>query len=276
MSTLCDGLHLRGSAHPYEQIDAVNFSTLKECAKSPKHYRWALENQRATTNALRRGSLTHTAILEPDRMPIDYAVWDGERRGKAWKAFAAGNCDRDVVTLKEYELALRLRDAVHADPVASELVRGGVREPTLLWHDRDTRMRCKGRPDLVHDDHVIVDLKTTACARPFEFGRSVAKYGYHIQAAFYSDGYERVVIREPRYVIVAVESVEPHDVIVYEVDEGAIGPGRDEYARLLRTVKDCQEQDVWPGYAGGMRLRLELPPWARDEDDGIEGLGLEM
>lgn len=273
---LADGMHLRGSAYGYEYIDAINYSTLKECARSPKHYRHALLNRKPATDSMRRGSLVHTAVMEPDRLPLDYAFFLGERRGKVWSEFKEHNKDRAIVTEKEYEVALRIRDAVRGDAVAGPLVDGGLREPTLLWHDDASGLRCKGRPDLVRDDHVIVDLKTTRCAREFEFARDVAKYSYHVQAAFYSDGYQHIVMKEPRYCIVAVESVEPYDVVVYDLTETVLGPGRDEYVRLLSMVRRCREDDVWPGYALGCPMRLELPPWARTDENDIDGLGLEF
>ena len=276
--TLCDGMYLRGSSVVYETIDAINYSTLKECAKSPRHYQHALQSRKPASYTMRRGSLVHTAVLEPDRLPLDYVVWDGDRRGNAWKEFKEANAGREIVTSSEYEVAIRIRDSVRGDVVAGPIVSAvGVREPTLIWTDESTGLRCKGRPDLVLDDHAIVDLKTTRCARAFEFGRSVATYAYHVQAAYYADGYQRVTSSCPRSIIIAVENCEPYDVVVYELRDHVLGPGRDEYARLLSMVHDCQRDNAWPGYAGNTALHLELPPWARgDAEDDLGAIGVEF
>jgi PDDEXK-like domain of unknown function (DUF3799) len=270
------GIYLRGEID-YFDLDAVNYSTLKEFAKSPLHYRHRLTAQRSPTKAMQRGTLTHTAILEPDRLPIDFAVFDGERRGNAWKDYKEANAGRDIVTVSEYQVALRMRDAVRSDPVAGPLVAGGHREAAVVWRDAASDILCKGKLDLIRDDHVIVDLKTAACVRHFEFAKAVANQQYHVQAAMYSDGYERVTLKAPRYVIVAVESCEPYDVVVYELGDDVIGPGRDEYSRYLARLKECRETNCWPGYAGGLAMPLQLPKWAvGDEDNDVEALGLEM
>lgn len=273
---LPDGLYLRGSSVDYASIDAVNYSTLKHIAVSPKHYQHVLAHGTSRTVAKRRGTITHTAIFEPHRLPLDYVVFEGTKRGKAWDAFREENQHAEIVTVEDMELACAMRDAVRSDPAAGPLVEGGTREPSLVWTDGETGLRCKGRVDLVHDDHTIVDLKTARSVRPWDFGRAVVTYGYHVQAAFYSDGYEAVTHSAPTYKIIAVENTPPHDVIVYDVTDEVLGIGRDEYYRWLATVKRCQFVGEWPGQANGLPMRLELPPWAIPDEDGIEGLGLEM
>lgn len=271
-----EGIYLRGQID-YFELEAVNYSTLKEFAKSPLHYHHRLTAPRKSTKPMQRGTLTHTAILEPDRLPIDFAVFDGERRGNVWKDYKEANAGRDIVTVPEYQVALRMRDAVRADPVAGPLVTGGDREAVIVWRDAASGILCKGRPDLIRPEHVIVDLKTAANVRHFEFSKAVANYQYHVQAAMYSDGYERVTLKAPRYVIVAVESAEPYDVVVYELGDDVLGPGRDEYHRYLSQLKECRETDRWPGYAGGLAMPLQLPRWAlTDDDNDVEALGLEM
>ena len=79
----------------YAAAVGINFSTLKHMARSPMHYRYALEHPPAETPAMLLGRATHTAVFEPDRFQLDYAVWPGDRRGNAYLQFAEGcqaNC----------------------------------------------------------------------------------------------------------------------------------------------------------------------------------------
>ena len=71
----------------YEDIDAVNKSTLWEMRKSPLHY-WHLthDTPREDTKAMQLGRAVHAAILTPTAYKRDFAVTpDIDRRTKAGK-----------------------------------------------------------------------------------------------------------------------------------------------------------------------------------------------
>src|SRR5574341_903199 len=81
----------------YDRIDAVNWTTLKAMRASPKHYRYAAEHATEDTAAMRDGRAVHTAVLEPDRFPLDYAIWAGERR-----AGKSGRFSRPRTTTRQF------------------------------------------------------------------------------------------------------------------------------------------------------------------------------
>lgn len=275
---LDDGIHLR-DAYDYDLIGAVRYSHLKLIEQSPKHYRHAeCGGSKPATKTMKRGSLVHCAVYEPDRLPLEYVVYLGERRGNAWADFKAQHADREIVTQAEYEVALRIRDAVRDDPLAGPIVaRAGKREPTLLWHDPETGLRCKGRPDHICVDHVIPDLKTARSAAPRLYGNQAANLSYHVQNVFYADGYERLTGHAASSLQIVVENFEPYDVVCYFLDEKTIAAARDDYRRWLATVRDCRRDGAWPGQSRGQVLRLELPKWARPrpDNDDLSDLGLE-
>jgi hypothetical protein len=257
----------------YLAIPRVNFSTLKEMRKSPKHYLFALSNPREDTVRLALGRAAHTSVLEPDRFAVDYAVFRGNRRaGKDWDAFCAANKDRTILRLSEYATALSMRDAVRAHPVAGKILRAGFPEQTITWTDPETGVECKCRIDwLSPGAGCFADLKTTADGDAERFGALSARYGYHLQAAFYRRGLLANGLDLPAKII-AVEAAEPHDVAVFGVDEDALYAGDEEVGELLRRVAECRESGRWPGRYE-VEERLALPSWAfPDEDDG--GLGV--
>jgi hypothetical protein len=272
------GIYLRGELE-YSAIDAINYSTLKEMAKSPKHYRHALKNGRVETAAMTKGTAAHIAVLEPERFATEYAVFEGKRRaGKAWEAFEAEATSKGRKILKEVDLdaAIRLRDAVRSDAVAAACFSGGHAEVTLVWQDEETGLMCKGRVDFLRNDNVISDLKTSRDVEPFWFGRDVARLQYHVQAAMYLDALETLTKKTAQFKVVAVESAEPYDVVVYGLGEDVIGPGRDAYRTLLKRVAECRANNEWPGYASGIEMALTLPAWAAGaEEDDLAALGLE-
>src|SRR3954468_23785885 len=97
MTEVGPGLYLRGQID-YAAVKAVNFSTLKEMAVSPKRYRHRLKTPRQATRSMDLGTAAHTAILEPNRFMLDYALFEGKRRaGKEWKAFEAASGGKQIV-----------------------------------------------------------------------------------------------------------------------------------------------------------------------------------
>ncbi len=76
----------------YLKLPAVNWSTLKAGRTSPLHYKHRLENPLEDSTRLAMGRGAHTALFEPDRFLLDYALFAGPRRaGKEWKAFKAAS-----------------------------------------------------------------------------------------------------------------------------------------------------------------------------------------
>lgn len=284
------GLYPRGTVD-YGAIKAVNFSTLKHMAHSPKRYRHRLRHGVATTDGMRLGTSAHTAVLEPNRFMTHYAMYTppppdektgkakSDRRGtKAWKAFEAANDGKTIVKEAEYMRALAIRDAVRADPAAMRYLEIGTPEVAMVWVDKETGLLCKARVDWISDDpaDTIVDLKSSADVTPFNFCRTSARLLVHWQAAWYADGYETITGRSPSFKVVAAEQEGPHDIVVYNMPGEVLDIGRDEYRKRLLQLKDCLETNAWPGYANGAEMDFCLPAWLTQGENEIEELGLEM
>lgn len=253
----------------YQAIEAVNWSTLREMSRSPLHYLHAVNTPRPDTPAMRLGRAVHCAILEPDSFDTRHVVWDGARRGNDWRAFAADNAGREILTADEHCRVMDMRDALRADDTAAVYFSDvtAQTEVTATWRDPPTGLPCKARLDWLRTD-AYVDLKTTRDADAHAFGRTAARLRYHCQMAMQGMGLAAVpkpVLR--RAVIVAVESEPPHDVAVYELSDDDLYAGEREVAGLLARVACCRRDDHWPGrYAGPQPL--QLPAWASGLEDG--------
>jgi len=107
----------------------------------------------------------------------------------------------------------------------------------------------------------MVDLKTTAdLADADAFGRTVYKFSYHTQAAFYLDGLNAVQEADRGFCFIVVEKSPPYGVAVYELGEDSLAEGRLCYRRWLRTYVKCMNSGVWPGYQEGMGF-VSIPSW---------------
>lgn len=258
----------------YAAILAVNWSALKEMRRSPLHYAHILKQPREDSTTLAKGRAIHTAVLEPDRFPIEYAVFEGKaRRGKAWAAFRDVNDTKTILTLEEYTRALAIRDAVRAHPPAARYLRSARRELSLAWVDAVTGLPCKARLDVLSevDGRIfVVDLKSTHDLDMRRFGSIAARLGYHSQLAWYARGMKACGIPCDGARIIAVEQDAPHDVGVFVVDDDLLYAGDEEVRELLMRARVCLEKSAWPGRYE-REEPLEMPRWFYADDEAEIG-----
>jgi hypothetical protein len=267
----------------YRALPALNISLLKEMRRSPKHFQHARHSPKQSA-PMRLGTAAHVATLEPERYAKQFAVWDrrteadamAPRRGKHWDAFIFEHDGQTVITADEADLAQTIAAAVRSDPVAAPYLSAGEPEVVIEWlaYGRP----CKGRADWLTTSAAgptIVGLKTARDCRPFPFGVAAAKLGYHLQWAWYHDGYWMDRKSRPQMVEIVVEPSPPHAVVVYSIPDDVIDQGRDEFEALVRQLDECEARNVWPGPAETEQI-LTLPSWVYGPaDDDISELGLE-
>jgi exodeoxyribonuclease VIII len=209
-------------------------------------------------------------ILEPGSLDSQYVVRPPgiDRRtkeGKAeWARFLESAAGRTILEDRDaYDTLRGVRDAIDNHPTARALLTGhGFTEASMRW--QYDGCACKGRVDRLtsYDGwEVIVDLKSLPDASPRGMARSLEAYGAHVQAAFYLDGADAAIEPLPRrFFLVAVETVAPYAVAVYELDQVWLDYGRTLYRSYLAQWKECQRTGVWPAYPAGVEV-LEAPPW---------------
>ena len=243
----------------YHADPAISASHLHVVANSPYHY-WSrfLAPDRppsVQTAAMKLGSLTHCAILEPDQLAARYGIClpRNTKAGKEMEGemIAAGI---EAVTASEMEQAMAMAGSVRSHQAAAALLADGKAEQSFWWDD-STGLRCKCRPDW-YNGNTIVDLKTTIDASPKSFAASVAKWRYAIQQNHYLAG-----TFAERFVFLAVEKQYPFATACYELDETAALHGEAERRNNLQTIADCRAIAEWPGY-GNTIQPLSLPNWA--------------
>lgn len=283
------GIYTRGeiSLEQYYAIPAVNQSTLKAMAKSPLHYRHRLENEVDATAPMRLGSLAHCACLEHDKLASRYRVYeppDGKKddfRGKAFEEFreAEEALGRTVIKRRELDAAMRIREALWSNKLAARYLQRGIAEVVMIWRDEATGILCKARLDWLSLSvpDVLVELKTARDVGPWAFSSAFARAGYDVQSAFYHDGLIACGRATSGGKCIAIENVEPHDTIVYDLNE-VIDPGREIYRGYLERLVECRKSGEWLGQAATAEQILRLPKWRDpfdDDADPFADLGLE-
>lgn len=251
----------------YFEIKALSKSGMDQLAKSPAHYLAWLKQKPEQTPAMELGSAIHCAILEPSKFVDDYSYTNLDKRTKDYKKLIEDHPKKIFLSEEKYSLVLGIKSAVQNHPTVKKLFshKEGFREQGILWMDRDEKVNCKAKIDYFDMSGVIVDLKTTEDASPSGFAQSIAKYNYHIQAAFYLDGLREQGIDAHKFYFVAVEKSSPYAVGVYELNELDIKQARFEYKELAKKYKQCELENKWPSYSEEIQT-INLPNWRRIGD----------
>jgi len=269
------------SAEEYFSIEAVNQSLLKEVLRSPSHASSYLANPKKSTVAMQLGTAVHSTLLNADNFDNEVIVQpDINRRTKDGKVeyerFLAKTIGRAIITREQAVHCMHISQSVSRSREAMNLIGYADTEQSFLWKDGRTALTCKARVDAISPtDKKVVDLKTTADASPRGFARSVVKFGYHIQAAFYL----RAVSGLPtgndatkegwKFYIVAVETSQPYAVASYKLDQRAIIEGDKMVDKALSLWAEATLLDEYSGYPDVITT-LSLPSWALTE---VEELG---
>lgn len=255
----------------YNAAQGIRRSALWKLTKSPAHFKWELEHPPEPTTALIFGSAAHCAVLTPELFKEQYAVIDCDLRTKEGKAAkqAALEAGKILLSKDDFERINGIVQSVQGNPYVMRLL-NGTHEQAYFWNDDITGEPCKCRTDAETDiggQHYIVDLKTCNDASTEQFMRDALKYGYHVQAAMYTEGKRLATGTESAFVFVCVEKDEPYAINILQCDEAFMLKGMDDYRYLCGLYHECVKRNEWPGYNGsdGDINTLELPAWLKKE-----------
>ena len=233
-------------------------SLLPEYKGSPKKFQWA-QTHRRTSRAFDVGHAVHTKVLGVGAGIITYpeehltpsgnpstkketVAWEEEQRAAGFTIVSPGD-----------ELRVdAMAESVLAHPSARPLFEVCEFREVSVFANVDgvpTRARFDALSGETRNGIYAVDLKTTEDATPNGFTRSVLKWGYDVQQAFYEDTYAESEARAiDHFKFVAVEKSAPYEVGVFEVEPFWVAMGKKKTANARRIYKECTESGVWPGY----------------------------
>lgn len=267
MKTDLNGLIFDLDNQTYHDSPGLSSSMLVKLMRSPAHLREAIINPPEQTPAMKFGSAAHAAILEPNLFAGRYVkAPECDRRTKAGKetyeSFAIENQGKEILSGDDFDKIKAMVDAVHSHPVASGLLKNGKAEMSAFWRDPNTNLLCKCRPDYYNTKNgIIVDVKTSEDASFKGFQKSISKFNYHIQSAFYLDGISTLEGRSlTDFVHLVVEKEAPHAVGLYVLDDASLDRAREDIKKLLEIYNECVSKNEWPAYANEIQ-NMNLPAW---------------
>lgn len=164
-----------------------------------------------------------------------------------------------------------MADALRKHPRASELLQAdsGKPEVSVFWDDEQRGIARRARFDWLPTSDGgrlrVPDYKTTADAEPFAFSRSIFKFGYDIQAVFYTDAVQAAGIAEDvDFLFIAQETKPPYLITIHQLDFEALLLGRARVNEACSVFRRCTETNVWPGYSDDIEI-VPAPAYLSDQ-----------
>ncbi|MDG4550733.1 MAG: PD-(D/E)XK nuclease-like domain-containing protein [Candidatus Contendobacter sp.] len=194
------------------------------------------------TDAMRFGTLVHCLALTPRQLEREFLVADYERRSNAGKARYAQLQQYGLTVIRPAELdrARAMVAALHADPEARKLLRGGKKERTIIQPRARGWLPLKARLD-VHQEskRQVVELKTIRDLGLVK--TTMARYRYPLSAEFY-----RNMVRGQSVVFVFVQSTPPHEILILPMSRIELQDGEMMWRTALEMFDTCWRINQWP------------------------------
>ena len=237
-------------AKDYHAADGCSKSVLfKLEGKTDMAFEQFLKDGTKETEAMRFGTMIHTAVLEPEHFESRYALApDLNKNTKEYKAFKESLGEKLPIDADDKLRIDAMVKNIKAHVLASAIL-AGKHEKSFFWIDKETDLLCRCRPDSIHlNAGIIADLKSADDISPDEWIKKAYDLGYHVQAAFYLDGVKAAIEQSgntlglqnvpDKFVFVAAESKAPYQVANYDFPDFFIDEGRKTYKRLLWRYKN--------------------------------------
>lgn len=266
------------SYHESERVSSSKVSTY--LARGPRYYfeRYVARTRKAEeSEALTFGCAFEDALFAPDAYAERYTIRPEklDLRTKDGKAWAAEHAGKPILRPDEAHVIKRMLMSVKENRTAHEMLDYGVAQMSA-WCDYSGLPGLQTRPDWcdlegsVATDWApyVLDLKTTADLRTF--GRSVATFGYHRQAAIARTVLRACGVKGARFFLLVVEKQAPYRAQLMELTRDYLDLGEREAKVPLGRIAAHYESELWPLVEDDC-VSLDVPQWLESYVDDMEG-----
>jgi len=269
----------------YLEKDGIRSGLLADIVnKSPLH---AMSKEIKLTPAMLEGQLFHTAVLEPELLPLKAVTPPTVKKGKMnhpseeWETFLnecyANNLltelPNDIVQksattwLNFFRPGVNIIDeakrlqiegiqlSISQNRDAEKIIKEAEKELTAFMTAKfkdqkgnEYKSSLKTRPDLVHpENNYIADLKFVDDAKRF----NPLKFGYDIQSALHLSMAKLIQGIIPKYYWIVIERSFPHGIILYSYDRDSEfhKTAVKKMQRAISIMQACIVSQHWPNYS---------------------------
>jgi hypothetical protein len=180
------------------------------------------------------------------------------KQGKAdWEDLQLSG--KEIVSASDWEEINILKENIMNHPVAGNVLKGAECEGALFGNIQGVPVR--GKIDMVNKGFVI-DLKSCQDASESEFVRSVIKYSYHQQAAFYMELCKQNGLEANGFLFICVERLaNGGQVACRSMEQVWLDAGKISYETLIDKYKDHKNNpEKFNGYSDSIEP-LPFPKW---------------
>jgi hypothetical protein len=272
----------------YRATDCVGSHRLEDLTPFPIRYklRYITKElpEREDTPAFKFGRFFHTFALEgPDvvaqrytMVPADAPKRPDKRQLAAkrpsdetleaigwWQNFALDAGTREQIEESDWLKAMAMVSSIRSKPVCADLFKAG--NPEVTFRHKLASYGIQSRIDWFDGTAaaapLVVDVKTIESLEAFDY--QYEKYNYYRQAAFY-----RLVVSKVlgipaafiQFAFAVVETKPPYLCARRDPDLESLDVGATEVLRDLKLLKECYDNDDWPG-SSDSGTPVSLPEW---------------
>lgn len=186
------------------------------------------------------------------------AKWNIENQGKV------------VMPIKTWEQIQAMGKAFLSNAQIKSILDSSIKEVTFFWKDERTGITCKCRPDALNLDFspdygIIFDAKSTEDASRNGFRKSIVKFNYDRQSAFYTDGVFAVTGKKCHFIFGAQEKSDLFLNQAFMANDAMKEVGKDLYRRGLDKLHRIHKSEEVKGYSEEIE-DIDLPSYAYDLD----------
>ena len=271
-------LHLRNCivenlpAQAYHSDEAVGSSLVRYLQKSTPMHALEMLNTPMASAAMALGTAKHAATLEPENDLAQAVVSPNvDKRTKAGKeeyaAFEAANVGRCIITPDQAQQLDGMVAACDRDWRIKHCLSACKKREVSVFGEIGG-FPAKARLDAWNGHGMVCDLKTTRDLAG-DFEKSIASFGYGLQAAWY-----RAVLRSAMsatgrmmpddfsFVFLVVETTAPFGTAVYRMSDEVMDAYSDRLVELQKLWWKCKAENKYPGWPQDDVVDIGLPAWA--------------
>jgi len=271
-------MHLRNCivenlpALAYHSDDAVGSSLIRKLQTSTPMHALAMLATPMASPAMALGTALHAAMLEPENDLAQAVVQpDIDKRTKFGKeehaTFAALHEGRCIITPDQAQQLDGMVIACLEDWRIKHALSACKKREVSVFGEIGG-FPAKARLDAWNGHGMVCDLKTTrdlAC----DFEKSIANFGYGLQAAWYREVLRSVFRTGGRlmpddfsFVFLVVETSAPFGTAVYRMSDEVMDCYSERLVELQKLWWKCKAENKYPGWPQNDVVDIGLPAWA--------------
>lgn len=190
------------------------------------------------------------------------------KEARAWRD-AEQLAGRTVLKAEQMDAVRGMRDGLMRHPLVSAGILDGEIERSLFALDEKRGVWLRSRPDVVPNaSGDYVDLKTTTTVDRDEIARSIATYGYTMQAGLLRRVCRMLGMPFTSFSFVFVEKTPPYCARVVVLKDHELDRGERQIEAALDLFAAGMTTGMWPGPGESDDAEwIESPAWAQTRAD---------